>query len=150
MEFVSLYPNEISAVERLLANLQKINKTWPNAFNAVISTLDASPLNTYPLPLLTQITSVFTEQFDSNKPFPQTTFDHFFAFKGLDETKKAPINAIIEKLFDKSDDSEKKPPRTDHETQLLYQLALRYCRTMPDDAINFLNKLLPMQTTKPE
>lgn len=151
-QFVLIYPGEISAIEQLFANLQKINKTWPNSFGSVIETLDScTNLGTYSIDVLAKITSVVakTKHVDPSK-FPIETFKAFFDFKILDAKTLGSISVIIKTLFDESDEAEP-IPRSDRETQLLCQLALRYCKQNPDNDVNtFTKALLAVQNNNPK
>ncbi len=147
--FALIYPGQINAIDQLFAHLKKINQAWPNSLGHLLHILDDAPLGFYSIELLVKITAVFTTQFDPTKPFPETTFQAFFKFNALNDATQASLNGVVAVLFDEEDEA-KQVPRTDRETQLLWELALRYCQTYSDRAVDFTKDLLNLRKDQPQ
>ncbi|WP_157737708.1 hypothetical protein [Legionella spiritensis] len=145
-QFAGLYAGELNSLSQFLANLQRINKTWPADFRKVLDVLDKkSPcLDSYPLSLLADITGALVDNFNKNAPLSTDLLQQFLAFEDVTDDTIAALKGIVDVVFDK----EREDVFNDSEKKLLCELALRYCHDnaeTPRAAPEYIAKLLPLR-----
>jgi hypothetical protein len=135
--FAALYASELDSLSQLLGNLKHINQTWPADLNKVIDKFEnCKHLKSYPISLLAKITQELIENSSESTPFPSELLGQFLALE-----IKPDIHNILILIFETLS-AQEKTKISNEQKQLLYELALSYCRhDLPNASIHIENLL---------